>query len=110
MDIIIKKYGFKEGLTTKAGKITSWPYNEPQPSQKEIDLLIEHDFQIQKIRVQTKAAIIAEYDDYKQHNILMSQDPIRIAEMNDTILKIKAEGKAARAKITTVKAVEEMPS
>jgi hypothetical protein len=36
MDIIIKKYGFKEGLTTLDGKITNWPYDEPQPSQEEL--------------------------------------------------------------------------
>lgn len=29
-------YGEKEGLCTKAGKISAWPYDEPQPSEEEV--------------------------------------------------------------------------
>lgn len=41
MDAIIDKYGFKEGLTTKGGKITNWPYKQRKPSQKSLALIIE---------------------------------------------------------------------
>jgi signal recognition particle subunit SEC65 len=41
MDAIIYKYGFKEGLTTKEGKIISWPYSEKKPTQAELATLIE---------------------------------------------------------------------
>tara|TARA_R110000782_G_scaffold52163_1_gene111983 strand:- start:319 stop:795 length:477 start_codon:yes stop_codon:yes gene_type:complete len=39
MDIIIKKYGFKEGLTTRDGEIINWPYDEPKPTKDDINLM-----------------------------------------------------------------------
>lgn len=41
MDAIIDKYGFKEGLTTKDGKITNWPYEEKEPTVSELDTIIK---------------------------------------------------------------------
>ena len=40
MKAITEIYGEKEGLTTKEGKITNWPYDEPQPTQDEVDQII----------------------------------------------------------------------
>lgn len=33
MEAIIDRYGFKEGLSTKAGVITSWPYKLKKPGK-----------------------------------------------------------------------------
>ena len=40
MDAIIDKYGFKEGLTTRKGKITNWPYTEKKPTVAELVVII----------------------------------------------------------------------
>lgn len=50
MDIIIEKYGFREGLTTRDGKITNWPYDDPQPTQSELDLWITQSKKIKEIK------------------------------------------------------------
>jgi hypothetical protein len=58
MDILIKKYGFREGLSTKEGKITSWPYDVEEPTQSDIDLLIAKDFKIREIKALRKANLL----------------------------------------------------
>lgn len=40
MDAIIELYGFKEGLTTKSGKITNWVYDVPEPTQEELNQIV----------------------------------------------------------------------
>lgn len=40
MEAITEIYGQKEGLSTKEGKITAWPYSEPEPTQEELDLIV----------------------------------------------------------------------
>jgi hypothetical protein len=40
MQAIINKYGFKEGLTTRAGKITNWPYAEKKPTIAELAVIV----------------------------------------------------------------------
>lgn len=65
MDAIIKKYGFKEGLVTKAGKIIEWPYDEPKPSQAELDLLIKEfdlDTKYKELRARAYPAIEEQLD------------------------------------------------
>lgn len=50
MEAITRKYGHKEGLTTKEGKITNWPYSEPNPTQKELDRLVAEFHKVQEIK------------------------------------------------------------
>jgi hypothetical protein len=40
-EAIIKKFGFKEGLCTKEGKIISWPYTEKKPTIAELKVIVE---------------------------------------------------------------------
>jgi hypothetical protein len=49
INAIIWKYGYKEGLSTRANKITEWGYKEPQPNESELKI------------------IIAEYKEYKRY-------------------------------------------
>jgi hypothetical protein len=39
-EAIIKKFGFKEGLCTKEGKITKWPYDEKKPTIAELKVIV----------------------------------------------------------------------
>ena len=41
MQALQDKYGFKEGLSIRDGKITEWPYDEKQPTQAELRALAE---------------------------------------------------------------------
>lgn len=51
MQAIINKYGFKEGLTTKDGKIVKWPYASPKPTSKELDIIVQEYDVIERVRV-----------------------------------------------------------
>lgn len=38
-EAIIDAYGFKEGLCTREGVVTAWPYAVPQPSNAELETI-----------------------------------------------------------------------
>tara|TARA_R110000737_G_C14595333_1_gene488215 strand:+ start:179 stop:712 length:534 start_codon:yes stop_codon:yes gene_type:complete len=58
MDIIIKRFGFKEGFTTRGGKIVEWPYSEPQPSQDDLDIWIAQDIKNNEIKATRKKELL----------------------------------------------------
>lgn len=58
MQVIVNKYGFKEGLTTKDGKIINWPYSEPQPSDEELNLWLAQDSKKAEIKALRNSALL----------------------------------------------------
>lgn len=60
MDAIIAKYGFKEGLTTKDGEITNWPYDEKKPSQTKLDQIVKDYVVANQYKIDRKYKSISE--------------------------------------------------
>lgn len=40
-DALIYKYGFMEGLSTRDGEITEWPYDIDQPAEEELIAIVD---------------------------------------------------------------------
>jgi len=86
MQAIIDKYGFKEGLVTEEGVITSWPYDAPQPSDKELRAIIA----LFEARNAYKALRIKSYPPIEEQLDMMFKDEINGTSIwKDTLLAIK---------------------
>ena len=88
MQAIINKYGFKEGLTTKGGKITNWPYSEKKPTIAELSKIIsDHKVSIEYISRRKK-----EYPPVEEQLDMLYKDKVNGTEMwRELITSIKVK-------------------
>lgn len=86
MDAIIDKYGFKEGLTTKEGKIINWPYSEKKPTITELKVIVA-DY---KAAIAYKEARIKDYPPIEEQLDMIYKDKINnTSKWEELITQIK---------------------